>query len=74
VAGRSAHASYPNALGWGADDVWFNRAMPGSPLRPDAINWTQRIVAELKPARPSAISDGWRQVNGLIRIEGVVGV
>lgn len=64
IAGRSAHSSYPNTLGWSADDlVQFNQAMPGSNLRPDAINWTQRVVRELKPDRPGAISDGWRQVN-----------
>jgi hypothetical protein len=65
AAGRSAHASYPNTLGWSGDDlVQFNQTMPGSTLRPDAINWTQRVVGELKPANPSAISAGWRQVNG----------
>jgi hypothetical protein len=65
AAGRTAHASYPNALGWsGADDVQFNATMPGSLLRPDAINWTQHVVAELKPDSPGAIASGWRQVNG----------
>jgi hypothetical protein len=64
AAGRSAHASYPNTLGWSGDDVWFNRTIPGTNLRPDAINWTRGIVGELKPANPSTISAGWRQVNG----------
>jgi hypothetical protein len=65
AAGRSAHASYPNTLGWSsADDVAFNQAMRGSNLRPDAVNYTQRIVRELKPDNPRAIADGWRQVNG----------
>jgi len=63
AAGRSAHASYPNTLGWSGDDVWFNRAIPGTNLRPDTINWTLRIVGELKPANPSTILAGWRQVN-----------
>ncbi|WP_353810496.1 hypothetical protein [Agromyces sp. SYSU T00194] len=62
AAGRSAHSSYQLALGWGGNGAWFNRAIPGTSLRPDAINWTQRIVAELKPSNPSAISSGWRQV------------
>jgi hypothetical protein len=43
--------------------VQFNKAMPGSSLRPDAVNFTQRIVGELKPDNPSAIAAGWRQVN-----------
>lgn len=65
AAGRSAHSSYPNALGWSGDDlVQFNRTLPGSSVRPDAVNWTQRVVAELKPDNPSAIAGGWRQVNG----------
>ena len=64
AAGRSAHASYPNTLGWSsADDVAFNQAMRGTNLRPDAVNYTQRIVRELKPDSPRSIADGWRQVN-----------
>jgi Restriction endonuclease fold toxin 9 len=61
AAGRSAHLNYANALGGG--DYVFNRALPGSRLRPDAVSYSQRIVRELKPDTPSAISEGWRQVN-----------
>ncbi|WP_322778623.1 RHS repeat-associated core domain-containing protein [Frankia sp. Cas4] len=62
AAGRSAHLNYENTLGGG--DYVFNRAMPGSRLRPDAVSYSQRIVRELKPDNPGAITDGWRQVNG----------
>ena len=41
----------------------FNRALPGSRLRPDAVSYSQNIVRELKPDTPGAISRGWRQVN-----------
>ncbi|HEY0259680.1 MAG TPA: hypothetical protein VGC18_07505 [Lacisediminihabitans sp.] len=65
AAGRSAHASYPNTSGWSGEDlVQFNRTLPGSSLRPDAVNWTQSVVGELKPGNPSAVAAGWRQVNG----------
>lgn len=75
AAGRSAHSSYPNTLGWSGDDlVQFNRTLPGSSVRPDAVNWTQRVVAELKPDNPSAIAGGWRQVNGYrTYLEGLTG-
>lgn len=41
----------------------FNRALPGSRLRPDAVSYSQGIVRELKPDNPDAIARGWRQVN-----------
>lgn len=56
-----AHASYQNTLGGG--DYVFNRTLPESNLRPDAVDYTQNIVRELKSANPSAIASGWRQVN-----------
>ena len=38
AAGRSAHASYPNTLGWSStDDVAFNQAMRGTNLRPEGV-------------------------------------
>lgn len=61
AAGRTAHASYANTLGGG--NYVFNRALPGSRLRPDAVDYSQNIVRELKPGTPSGISRGWRQVN-----------
>lgn len=61
AAGRSAHANYANTLGGG--NYVFNRALPGSRLRPDAVDYSQNIVRELKPGTPAAISRGWRQVN-----------
>lgn len=61
AAGRTAHANYANTLGGG--NYVFNRALPGSRLRPDAVDFTQNIVRELKPGTPSGISRGWRQVN-----------
>jgi hypothetical protein len=62
AAGRSAHLNYENTLGGG--DYVFNRAMPGSSLRPDAVSFSQNIVRELKPDNLKAIAGGWRQVNG----------
>lgn len=62
AAGRSAHANYANTLGGG--NYVFNRELPGSKLRPDAVDYSQNIVRELKPGTPSGISRGWRQVNG----------
>jgi hypothetical protein len=63
-AGRSAHQSYENTLGGG--DWVFNRGLPGSrgALRPDAVSYSTRVVRELKPDNPGAISSGWRQVTG----------
>jgi RHS repeat-associated protein len=61
AAGRSAHTNYANTLGGG--NYVFNRALPGSRLRPDAVDYSQNIVRELKPDTPGAISGGWRQVN-----------
>jgi hypothetical protein len=62
ASGRSAHNSYENTLG--DPNYVFNQRMPGSLDRADAINWTDRIVRELKPDTPSTIAKGWRQVNG----------
>lgn len=62
ATGRGAHEAYENTLGGGS--YVFNRRLPGSLKRPDAVDYTQRIVRELKPARPGSIAAGWRQVNG----------
>lgn len=61
AAGGSAHLNYSNTMGGG--DYVFNRALPGSRLRPDAVSYSQNIVRELKPNTPGAIARGWRQVN-----------
>jgi hypothetical protein len=61
AVGRTAHANYAKTLGGG--DYVFNRALPDSLLRPDAVSYSQNIVRELKPDTPSAIARGWRQVN-----------
>ena len=62
AAGRTAHDSYGAALGAQGDYV-LNRGMPGSLMRPDAIDHTNRVIRELKPDNPAAIARGWRQVN-----------
>jgi hypothetical protein len=58
IRGRAAHANYPYALGPGYD---YRVRLP-SGLRPDAVDWENNIVRELKPDNPSAIQRGWRQV------------
>ncbi|MFF2297406.1 RHS repeat-associated core domain-containing protein [Arthrobacter sp. NPDC058127] len=59
--GRRAHEAYGLTLG--DEGYVFNRAkIPGSQLRPDAINPDLRIVRELKPNNAKAIAEGWRQV------------
>lgn len=62
AAGRSAHDSYPLAVGTDGD-YRFNQAIPGTRLRPDAYSVEERVVRELKPDHPKAIQKGWRQVN-----------
>jgi len=59
--GREAHKNYENALGEGYD---FNKAIPGSKKRPDAIDPVNRIVRELKPDNPRAIRRGMKQLEG----------
>ena len=56
--GREAHMNYRNALG---DGYSFEFRLP-SGLRADAVDGANRIVRELKPDNPRAISDGLRQV------------
>lgn len=68
--GQTAHLNYKTALG---DKYKFNKGLP-SGRRPDAIDWQNRIVRELKPARSRAIQRGKRQlreyVNELERFTG----
>lgn len=63
--GRTAHKNYELTLGGGYD---FNRGIPGSngTLRPDAINFEENIVRELKPDTPSGRCKGNRQLQGYL--------
>jgi len=56
--GRLAHNNYRDALG---PAYRYDEALP-SGRRPDAVDWHNRVVRELKPDKPEAVSRGWRQV------------
>ena len=58
IRGREAHLNYRSALGPGYS---YEEPLP-SGLRPDAIDWQNNIVRELKPDNPNAIQRGWNQV------------
>ncbi len=58
VRGKEAHQNYPFALGPDYD----YRVKLDSGLRPDADDWENHIVRELKPDHPRAIQRGWIQV------------
>jgi len=58
AAGRRAHSNYGTALG---GDFDMRVALP-SGRRPDAVDWANREVRELKPNNANAIRRGWRQV------------
>ena len=60
--GRQAHLNYRNTLGEGYDFEQTIKPGKGG-YRVDAINYEKRIVRELKPDNPRAISRGWRQIN-----------
>jgi RHS repeat-associated protein len=60
AAGRSAHKNYENTLGGGYE---FNKALP-SGKRPDAVDFENRVVRELKPDNARAIKRGEKQVEG----------
>ena len=59
--GRQAHKNYENTLGGGYD---FNKALP-SGKRPDAIDFENRIVRELKPDNPRAVRRGEGSLKGI---------
>jgi RHS repeat-associated protein len=63
--GRQAHKNYELTQGGGYD---FNRSIPGSEgkFRPDAINFEDNIVRELKPDTPSGRCKGKRQLQGYL--------
>jgi hypothetical protein len=62
VRGRDIHQEFSDAIEALGGDWRANRAMPGSSLRPDAVNRGLRVVVELKPNTPSAVSSGSRQL------------
>jgi hypothetical protein len=55
-----AHKNYNPGPGYD-----LNKALP-SRRRPDAVNYEQRMVRELKPNNPPAIARGWRQLQKYI--------
>jgi hypothetical protein len=58
--GRDAHDKLPQQYGPGFD---YNRPLsPDNPLKPDAIDWENGIILELKPNNPAAIAKGWAQI------------
>ncbi|WP_188270931.1 MULTISPECIES: polymorphic toxin-type HINT domain-containing protein [unclassified Streptomyces] len=56
--GRQTHLNYKNALGAGYD---FEVRLP-SGLRPDAVDWKNRVVRELKSDATSSQATGRRQL------------
>ena len=58
AAGRQVHVNYRTALGGGYD---YEVTLP-SGARPDAIDWQNRVVRELKSDAPSNVSRGNRQL------------
>jgi hypothetical protein len=56
--GRRAHDNYRNALG---GEYRFTERLP-SGLKPDAVDYKNSVVRELKPDNPRAIRRGARQV------------
>ena len=57
--GRETHNNYEAALG---TSYKYNKQIPGTKLRPDAIDWTNRIVRELKPDTASTLVKGRTQL------------
>ena len=62
IAGREAHKAYETTLG-GAYE--FNKALP-SGKRPDAIDYVNNVVRELKPNSETGISRGVKQLQGYV--------
>jgi hypothetical protein len=60
ILGRQAHKQYQDMLGEPGYD--YNRQIPGTRLRPDAIDWANHIVRELKPDNTRAIQRGLVQL------------
>ncbi|MFG3296578.1 hypothetical protein ACGF3G_48335 [Streptomyces sp. NPDC048179] len=67
---RLTHQSYKNALGAGYD---FEVRLP-SGLRPDAVDWNNRVVRELKSDAPSSMATGRRQLQKYVaELEEITG-
>jgi hypothetical protein len=64
IRGRQAHAEWSG--GRAAQGDVTDRAIPGSRLRPDALNVDEGIIRELKPNNPAAIQRGMQQLNRYI--------
>jgi RHS repeat-associated protein len=58
--GRRAHTNYGTALGGMAD--YDMKVVLRSGARPDAVDFGNQVVRELKPDNAGAIAKGWRQV------------
>ena len=68
--GRQTHLNYRNALGAGYD---FEVTLP-SGLRPDAVDWKNRVVRELKSDAKSSQATGRRQLqNYVAELEDMTG-
>ncbi|MDR0787462.1 MAG: hypothetical protein LBG44_06305 [Gemmatimonadota bacterium] len=63
--GRAEHAKY--SADRQAEGYTTNRQIPGSRLRPDAIDVERGIIRELKPNNPAAEMRGLRQLSNYAR-------
>jgi len=63
IRDREAHRNYQDALG---SKYKYNRRLP-SGLKPDTINYENRIVRELKPDNPRAIQRGINQLERYLK-------
>ena len=61
--GREAHKNYEKALG---DKYKYNEALP-SGKRPDAVDFVNREVRELKPDNPETMKKGIKQLDGYVK-------
>ena len=61
--GRRAHGNYGTALG----DSYDTKVTLPSGRKPDAVNWEEREVRELKPDNPRAVRRGEKQVESYRR-------
>lgn len=65
AAGRRIHENYPRAIQAAHPGNWrFNRGLLGSrgDLRPDAVNYDEHLVRELKPDSKSGVYEGKKQI------------
>jgi hypothetical protein len=60
ILGKAMHRSYPEMLE--EPSLRYNQQIPGTRLRPDAVDVENLIVRELKPDTPSGISRGLTQL------------